>query len=111
MRRLRWPQKIGQCVKVVGADMIYISSFGKARARADVFAAFQSGTIKIERIGSYDISTGIYGGIKILIYQADTKMINGDNIVEGVTWSTTVYRMRKGDWLMISQHQSPVEEE
>ena len=95
----------------MGADMIYISSFGKARARADVFAAFQSGTIKIERIGSYDISTGIYGGIKILIYQADTKMINGDNIVEGVTWSTTVYRMRKGDWLMISQHQSPVEEE
>ena len=95
--------------KVVGEDMIYISSFGKALTRADVFAAFQSGTMKIERMESYDISTRIYGSIGILIYRADTKMMNGDDIVEGVTRSTTVYEMRDGDWLMISQHQSPVE--
>jgi len=85
----------------MGADMIYVSSFGKAHTRADVFAAFQSGAMKIERMGSYDISTRIYGSIGILIYQADTKMINGDGIVEGVTGSTTVYGMRNGDWLMI----------
>jgi hypothetical protein len=36
-------------------------------------------------------------------------MMNGDDIVEGVTRSTTVYEMRDGDWLMISQHQSPFE--
>jgi len=95
--------------KVVGEDMIYISSFGKSHTRADVFAAFQSGGMKIERMESYDISTRIYGGIGILIYQADTKMMNGDDIVEGVTRSTTVYEMRNDDWLMISQYQSAVE--
>ena len=97
--------------KVVGEDMIYVSSFGKAHTHADVFAAFQSGTMKIERMESYDISTRIYGSIGILIYQADTKMMNGDDIVEGITRSTTVYEMRNGDWLMISQHQSSVEVE
>ncbi|MDP6875487.1 MAG: nuclear transport factor 2 family protein [Alphaproteobacteria bacterium] len=95
--------------RVVGEDMIYVSSFGKAYTRADVFAAFQSGAMKIERMESYDISTRIYGGIGILIYQADTKMMNGDDITEGVTRSTTVYELRDGDWQMISQHQSPVE--
>jgi ketosteroid isomerase-like protein len=95
--------------KVVGEDMIYVSSFGKVHTRADVIAAFQSGSMKIERMESYDISTRIYGGIGILIYQADTKMINGGDTVEGVTRSTTVYEMRGGNWLMISQHQSAVE--
>jgi hypothetical protein len=95
--------------KVVGEDMIYISSFGKAHTRADVVAALQSGTMKIERMESYDISTRIYGNIGILLYQADTKMVNGDDIVEGVTSSTSVYELRDGNWLMISQHQSPVE--
>ncbi len=94
--------------KVVGEDMIYVSSFGKAHTRAEVIAAFQSGAMKIERMDSYDISTRIYGNIGILIYQADTKMTNGDVIVEGVTRSTTIYEMRNGHWLMISQHQSPV---
>ncbi len=97
--------------KVVGEDMIYVSSFGKAHTRADVFAAFRSGTMKIERMESYDISTRIYGNIGILIYQADTKMMNGNDIVEGITRSTTVYEMRNGDWLMISQHQSAVDAE
>jgi len=97
--------------KVVGEDMIYVSSFGKAHTRADVFAAFRSGAMKIERMESYDISTRIYGSIGILIYQADTKMMNGNDIVEGVTRSTTVYEMRNGDWQMVSQHQSSVEVE
>jgi len=94
--------------KVVSEDMIYVSSVGKAHTRADVFAAFQAGTMKIERMQSYDISTRIYGGVGILIYQADTKMTNGDDVVKGIIKSTTVYEMRNDNWLMISQHQSPV---
>ncbi len=109
MRHFRWFQEIGQCIKVVGEDMIYVPSFGKAHTRTDVFAAFQSGTMKIECMEAYDISTRIYGSIGILINQADTKMMNGDDIVEGVTRSTTVFEMCNGDWLMISQRQSPVE--
>jgi len=94
--------------KVVGEDMIFISSVGKALTRADVFAAFKSGAMKMERSETFDISTRIYGSIGILIFKADTKMINGDDIVEGITCSTSVYELRDGNWQMISQHQSPV---
>ncbi|MBT3332399.1 MAG: nuclear transport factor 2 family protein [Rhodospirillaceae bacterium] len=101
-------------VKVVGEDMIYVSSFGKAHTRAEVMAAIQSGAMKIERMVSYDISTRIYGNtggqIGILLYRADTKMINGDDVTEGITASTSIYEMRDGHWYMISQHQSPAEE-
>ena len=45
--------------KVVGEDMIYVSSFGKAHTRADVFAAFRSGAMRIERNATFDISTRI----------------------------------------------------
>ena len=36
------------------------------------------------------------------------KMINGDDIVEGITCSASVYELRNGNWQMISQHQSSV---
>ena len=94
--------------KVVGEDMIFVSSSGKAHPRAEVFAAFRSGDMKMERNQSFDISTRIYGNIGILIFQTDSKMKNGDDIVEGITCSTSVYEMRNGNWQMISQHQSPV---
>jgi hypothetical protein len=37
-------------------------------------------------------------------------MINGDDVTEGITASTSIYEMRDGHWYMISQHQSPAEE-
>jgi len=94
--------------KVVGEDMIFVSSFGKAQTRADVFAAFRSGAMKIDRIETFDISTRIYGNIGILIFKADNKMTMGDDVVEGITCSTSVYELRDGNWQMISQHQSTV---
>lgn len=98
-----------QLSQVVGEDMIYISPFGRSQTRADVIANIQAGALNIERMDSYDISTRIYGDIGILIYRADAKMRNGDDIVEGVTRSTTIYEMRPGGWQMISQHQSTAE--
>jgi GNAT superfamily N-acetyltransferase len=98
---------------VLGEDMIFVSSFGKAHTRADVAAALQSGAMKIERMESYDISTRIYGDtgreMGVLIYKADTKMTNGGDVTEGITCSTSIYEMRGGNWFMISQHQSPFE--
>lgn len=94
---------------VVGEDLVYVSSFGTMQTRPEVFAAFRSGTMKIDRMDTSDISTRIYGDIGILIYKADTKMINGSVTVEGMTRSTTVYARRDGGWQMVSQHQSRVE--
>ena len=95
--------------KVVGEDMIFVSSTGEIRTRPEVFAAFKSGAMKVERMASSDITTRIYGDIGILIYQADTKMVDGDVTLEGMTRSTTVYARRGGGWQMISQHQSRIE--
>jgi ketosteroid isomerase-like protein len=94
---------------VVGEDLVFVSSYGKTQTRPEVFAAFQGGTLKIERMVSSDISTRIYGDIGILIYKADTKMIDGDVAVEGMTRSTTVYARRNGGWQLVSQHQSRIE--
>jgi ketosteroid isomerase-like protein len=95
--------------EVVGEDLIFVSAFGKIQTRPEVFAAFASGALKIERMDSSDIATRIYGDIGILIYMADTKTIDGEVIVEGMTRSTTVYARRDGGWQLISQHQSRIE--
>ena len=94
---------------VVGEDMVFISSFAKIQTRAEVFAAVRAGTMKIERMISRDISTRIYGDVGILIYEADTKVLDGSVLVEGVTRSTTVYTERRNGWQMVSQHQSRVD--
>jgi hypothetical protein len=94
---------------VVGEDLRFVSAFGKVQTRPDVFAAFESGTLKIERMNSSDIGTRLYGDIGILIYKADTRTIDGDTVIEGMTRSTTVYAFRDGGWQLISQHQSRIE--
>ncbi|NKB55989.1 MAG: DUF4440 domain-containing protein [Alphaproteobacteria bacterium] len=94
---------------VVGEDLVFVSPQGKSQTRPEVFASFQSGALKIERMESRDISTRIYGDIGILIYSANAKLIDGDVAVEGMTRSTTVYARRNGGWQLISQHQSRLE--
>ena len=95
--------------RVVGEDLTFVSSFGKIQTRPEVFEAFKRGTLRIERMETFDITTRIYGDIGILLYAADTKMIDGDVTVEGKTRSTTVYAMRDGGWQLVAQHQSRIE--
>ncbi len=95
--------------KVVSEDLIFISAFGKTATRPEVFAAMQSGAMKIERMVSHDISTRLYGDIGILIYRADTKMVDGGVTVEGMTRSTTIYARHDEGWKLVSQHQSRIE--
>lgn len=94
---------------VVSEDLRFVSAYGKVQTRPDVFTAFESGTLKIERMDSSDFETRFYGDVGILIYKADTKTIDGDTVVEGMTRSTTVYVRRDGGWQMVSQHQSRIE--
>ena len=93
---------------VVGEDLVFVSSHGKTKTRSEVFAGYQSGTLKIERMDSSNISTRIYGEIGILIYKADAKMMDGDTSIEGMTLSTSVYTRREGGWQLVSQHVSPI---
>ena len=95
--------------KVVGEDLIFVSAHGKMQTRPEVFAAFESGALKIERMVSRDIAARLYGDIGILIYRADTKMTDGAVTIEGMTRSTTVYARRGDGWQLISQHQSRIE--
>ena len=94
---------------VVGEDLRFVSAYGKVLTRPDVFTAFESGTMRIERMDSSDIETRLYGDVGILIYKADTKTIDGDMVIEGMTRSTTIYVRRDGGWQMVSQHQSRIE--
>ena len=94
---------------VVGEDLVFISTLGKTSTRPQVFEAFNAGTLQILRMDASEISTRLYGDIGILIYNADTKVIDGDITVEGMTRSTTVYAYRGGGWQMVSQHQSRLE--
>lgn len=94
---------------VVGEDLIFVSSNGKIKTRSEVFAGYQSGTLRIERMDSSNISTRIYGEIGILIYKADAKMTDGGTNLEGMTRSTSVYARREDSWQLISQHVSPIE--
>ena len=95
--------------EVVGEDLTFVSSSGQVMSRAEVVAAFEAGTMRIERMDCTDVSTRIYGDTGIVLYQADTKMIHGDDTVEGLTRSTTIYVRRDGGWQMVAQHQSRVE--
>lgn len=94
---------------VVGEDLRFVSAYGKIQTRPDVFSAFESGTLRIERMDSSDIETRLYGDVGILIYKADTKTIDGATVIEGMTRSTTVYVHRDSGWQMVSQHQSRIE--
>jgi ketosteroid isomerase-like protein len=94
---------------VVGEDMVFVSSGGKASTRAEVIEAFKAGTMKIQRMDASDISTRLYGDIGILSYTADGKTTHDGITVEGMTRSTTVYAYRDGGWQMVSQHQSRLE--
>ena len=92
--------------KVVAEDMRYVSATGAVQTRADVFEAIGRGELVIERMESSNLDARIYGDIGILIYAANTRMRQAGRSVDGMTRSTTVYALRDGNWMMISQHQS-----
>lgn len=94
---------------VVSEDLIFVSAFGAMQTRPEVFAAIESGALKIERMASRELATRLYGDIGILIYRADTKVVDGAVTFEGMTRSTTVYARQGGGWKLISQHQSRIE--
>lgn len=92
--------------KVVGEDMTFIGPDGTQISRADVVTALNNGTLRIERMDCYDLTTRIYGDIGILLYSAHAVTSDGVNTFDGHVRCTTVYQWRRSGWQMVAQHQS-----
>ena len=95
--------------KVVSEELTFVSATGSIMTRPEVVAAFQAGTMRIERMDCSEISTRIYGDTGVLLYRADGRSVIGDEVHEGITRSTTVYVRTDGNWKMVAQHQSRIE--
>jgi hypothetical protein len=92
--------------RVVGEDMRFIAPDGTEITRPDVVASLQNGTLRIDKMDCYDISTRLYGDTGILLYSAQSHTSDGDAVFEGRVRCTTVYVWRSKAWQMVSQHQS-----
>jgi len=92
--------------RVVSEDMRFISPDGTEITRPDVVASLQNGTLRIDKMDCYDISTRLYGDTGILLYSAHSRSSDGKTVFEGRVRCTTVYVWRPEGWQMVSQHQS-----
>ncbi len=94
--------------KVVGEDLVFVNAGGKVMRRPEIFAAFQAGTMKVERIDADNIETRFYGETAILSYRAQTTVRDGESLIDGLTQNTCVFVNRDGRWQMVSQHQCAI---
>lgn len=96
----------GALARVVAEEMQFIGPDGAQRTRADVVASMNAGTLRIEAMDCFDISTRIYGNVGVLLYSANARSSDGVTVFEGQVRCTTVYVWRDRGWQMVSQHQS-----
>ncbi|MEM8687569.1 MAG: nuclear transport factor 2 family protein [Pseudomonadota bacterium] len=94
--------------KVVGEDLVFVNAAGKISRRPEIMAAFQDGTMSVERIEADNIETRFYGDTAILSYRAHTTVRDGDSLIDGLTQNTCVFIDRDGGWQMVSQHQCAI---
>ena len=97
--------------KIVGEDLVFVSAAGKVMRRPEIFAAFQAGTMTVERIDADNIETRFYGDTALLAYRAHTTVRDGDNLIDGLTQNTCVFVLRDGRWQMVNQHQCAISAE
>ena len=88
----------------VGEDMRYVSAAGTVQTKAQVFAAFRSGDIRLERQDPSDLNVRIYGDTAIAGYLADSVTIDSGKRIAGTTHCTSVYVRRDGRWQLVLQH-------
>ncbi len=93
---------------IVGEDLVFVNANGRSMRRPEIFAAFEAGTMAVQRIESSDIEVRLYGDTAILAYRALTTVQDGDSLIDGLTQNTCVFIHRDGRWQMVSQHQCGV---
>ena len=96
--------------KVVAEDMRFIGPDGTEITRPDVVQSINDGTLRMERMDCYDMTVRIYGDVGVLLYSAQARTSDGQNVFEGRVRCTTVYVWREAGWQMVSQHQSRLPE-
>lgn len=94
--------------QIVGEDLVFVNATGKVMRRPEIFAAFEAGTMTVERIDADNIETRFYGDTALLGYRAHTTVRDGDNLIDGLTQNTCVFVHRDGRWQMVSQHQCAI---
>ena len=96
--------------RIVGEDLVFVNANGRSMRRPEIFAAFETGTMAVQRIESSDMDVRLYGDVAILAYRALTTVQDGDQMIDGITQNTCVFVHRDGRWQMVSQHQCGVKE-
>lgn len=94
--------------QIVGEDLVFVSAVGKVMRRPEIFASFQAGTMRVERIDADNVETRFYGDTALLSYRAHTTVRDGDNLIDGLTQNTCVFVHRDGRWQMVNQHQCAI---
>ena len=94
----------------VAEDLIYTSPKGKVSRRPEVFAGFLDGTTRVERMECDDFRILRNGDAAVVTYRSSSRMVDPDYVVDGLMRSTSVYFKRDGAWLLVAQHQLPIEE-
>lgn len=94
----------------VAEDLIYTSPKGKVQDRAAVFAGFKAGTTRVERMECDDFRVRKNGDAAVVTYRSRSRMVEPDYVVDGLMRSTSVYFKRDGAWVLVAQHQIPIED-
>ena len=90
--------------RYVGEDMQYVSVAGVVQTKAQVFAGFRSGDVRLERQDPGDLDVRVYGDTAIAGYRADSVTLDRGKRIEGTTRCTSVYVRRDGRWQLVLQH-------
>lgn len=88
----------------VGEDMQYVSAAGVVQTKAQVFAGFRSGDLRLERQDPGDVDVRVYGDTAIAGYRADSVTLDRGRRIEGATYCSSVYVRRDGRWQLVLQH-------
>jgi ketosteroid isomerase-like protein len=84
--------------RFVAHDMQYVSVAGAVQTKAQVFAGFRSGDVRLERQDPSELDVRIYGDAAIVGYRADSLTLDRGARIEGTTRCTSVYARRDGRW-------------
>ena len=90
--------------RYVAEDMQYASGAGTVHTKAEVFAGFRSGDLRLERQDPSELDVRVYGDTAIAGYRADSVTIDRGKRIEGATHCTSVYVYRDGRWQLVLQH-------
>jgi hypothetical protein len=82
--------------RYVAEDMQYVSGAGTVHTKAEVFAGFRSGDLRLERQDPSELDVRVYGDTAIAGYRADSVTIDRGKRIEGATHCTSVYVYRDG---------------